>query len=163
MHFKNVFNFLILYCSTSLGECFNFNEAVFVLNSQPYKHHKEVAAKTKQTLQQSLINKNFSETPVLDISQDLKIRGAWTLFSLLPFLFESFKGKVKWFVFLDEDSEVNLDVLGQVLEPFKTDYGIFLGYAIARKGVFHPDIKAGFVMSAALIADILALEGPYYR
>ena len=80
----------------------------------------------------------------------LVILGGWSIFPLLPAL-NKYTEESKWFIFLAENSRVNLKNLDQTLSRYQSDYGIFLGHALNNLEILHPDYSSGFAISTELL------------
>ncbi len=70
----------------------------------------------------------------------------WPLMNIILYFSSFYKiEEAKWFVFLDEKSNVNLEILTEVFSRFgNSDYGIFLGHVVTHSdGIRYPDPLAG--------------------
>ncbi len=87
--------------------------------------------------------------------------GGWTVFRLLPMLESISDPKPKWFVFLSEGSEVNLDPLKSILSRYESDYGIFLSNNLPD--TLYPNFAGGVILSKAIISDLFLelLDGKF--
>ena len=86
------------------------------------------------------------------------IAGGWTIFRLLPMLESVSEPTTKWFVFLSEGSEVNLDPLKRIFSRYESDYGIFLTNNLPD--TLYPNFAGGVILSKALVHDLfLELSG----
>ena len=122
---------LLLAIQRSVGDVFLYDEVVFIIASEEHNDHETCAAAvTKQKLVQSLKASNFSTENVFQLNRDIKVKATWTIFPFLPTLSRAFGTRMKWFVFISESSEVNLEILSQVLSQFKSDFGIFVGHSL---------------------------------
>ena len=143
-----------------------FQHTYFVILSQPNEVELSMAHRTRQLLQNDLEDQEgIHSKKVFLVSEDISYHGSWTIFPVLSDLINSLKlTKMKWFVFLDAKSRVNLEILRDVLETHKNDH--FLGqsledptYTIIHhfadpKELQYPNFEAGFVLSGSLVAEM---------
>jgi hypothetical protein len=145
--------FIILFAHKVVGDV-DLGQVVFTILSQSHERHAEIASRTKENLVQKLFTEGLSSPQVFTLHQDLPLHGGWTIFPLLVSLRELARPDTKWFIFLDESSEVELDLLKKVLSKYQQDYEFFVGKALTDPettiihhfspvGLRYPDFKAG--------------------
>ena len=138
-------------------------KTVFVVMSQPDRYHSKKAEECRNRLQKSLKTREITTTPILVVGEDTPNHGAWTVFPIISHLGKKFNA-AKWFIFLDEDSVVNLEALENVLQDRANDH--FFGYALADQDhtIIHhfdepnklkyPHFGAGFILSGTVVSEV---------
>ena len=143
-----------------------FQDTYFVILSQPNEVDLSMAHQTRQLLQNDLEHQEgIHSKRVLLVSEDILYHGSWTIFPVISELINSLKlTKMKWFVFLDAKSRVNLEILRGVFETHKNDH--FFGQALEDsshtiihhfadpKELQYPNFEAGFVLSGSLVEEM---------
>ena len=140
-------------------------ETVFVILSQSDLHHAKLASETKLRLERSAQSLNKPIGGVYDATKDLHQHGSWTIFPLILSLSGKLKlNHVKWFVFIDINSGVDLPVLETVLKSHQGDH--FVGYQLTDSShtIIHhfqepgtlkyPSFPCGFALSGDLIQEV---------
>lgn len=148
----------------------DLNRIAFIINSQPNKHHKEIAQDTKDHLLSELL-KHGCTTPNVFLTHEedtLSMHGAWTYYPSILTLGKDYAEDIDWFVFLEENTYVNMEIMIKVLEPHKPDDYVFLGHALKDTSsvVIHhydqphlefPLLGAGFILSRKIVGDFKLL------
>ena len=118
-------------------------------------------------LKTSLTLTEFENPNIYLLDSDLTDAGGWTLFPIIKPLMKIVPVDTNWFLFLNEYGSVDPVVLEQLLARQNHDDRVFLGKALHDKhpviihyfdtnlNLKYPDFSAGFVMSKALIKDII--------
>ena len=155
---------IILYVNIVYSN--GMNKTTFIVMSQ--KPHTQIAANTKMKLHNSLKQSGIENPNIYLLDSDLTDAGGWTLFPILKPLMKIVPVDNNWFLFLNEYGSVDPVVLEQLLARQNHDDRVFLGKALHDKHpvIIHyfdtnlnfkyPDFSAGFIMSKALIEDIIA-------
>ena len=155
-----IFN-LIAHCNCT----YDLSKVVFVIVSQPQKFHTEIADETKEKLWENLKKDGVESPQVFTLHNDLPLHGGWTIFPLLPTLNKISNSETKWFAFLHEAAEINLDLFKAIPAKYSSDYEIFVGKALVDRdssiihhfdssGLAYPDFKAGFLLSKLLVDSL---------
>lgn len=145
--------FIVLLGHQVVGDV-DLGDVVFTILSQPQERHADIASRTKEDLVQKLVKHGLVSPQVFTLHQDLPHHGGWTIFPVLTNLAQLAREGTRWFIFLHESSEVELDLLKKVLAKFNQDYEFFVGKAIVDPettiihhfspvGLRYPDFKAG--------------------
>jgi UDP-glucose:O-linked fucose beta-1,3-glucosyltransferase len=148
----------------------DLDRVVFVLNSQPNSFHHSIAAETKEGIKTALTGADVAPPhhvySVADHADEIPLHGAWTYFPVIEALAAKFTGRndlADWFVFLEEGSDVKVDVLAEMLGSHSPDDDVFLGHSLEDDDhvVIHhydkpgeikfPLADAGFVLSRAVV------------
>ena len=142
-----------------------WHDTVFVIMSQPDQYHTKKTEECRRKLQESFASIGLESVPIVAIDdEEIPYHGAWTIFPVIFHLGNRLKFTSKWVVFLSMDSEVNLEVLENVLKNHQENH--FIGYALADKDhtIIHhfsepnklryPHFGASFIMSGSLISEI---------
>lgn len=143
--------FTIVRSETSV---INLGDVAFTILSQPHERHADNARRTKESLVEKLLKDSVVSPQVFVQHLDLPHHGGWTIFPLLASLDQFARKGTKWFVFLDESSEVNVENLKKVLSKYNQNYEFFVGKALTDPettiihhfspvGLKYPDFKAG--------------------
>ena len=149
--FTLLFSFLNVATSTS----FDLGQVAFVILSQSGPRHEPISAETRLRLTTALNGDGVTEPQVFDLINDFPGPGGWTIFPLLPLLDKVARPETKWFAFLHETTEVNPELLREVLSRYESDYGIFLGRALREQDNVFPDSVPGFLISKDLFDNLL--------
>jgi len=162
---KSILAFVSILTSfvlTSTTTTYDLSNVVFVILSQPQKYHATIADETKEKLMTNLRKDGVQNPQVFSLHKDLPLHGGWTIFPLLAPLNKISRPETKWFAFLHEAAEVNLDLFKTIVSKYKSDYEIFVGHSLTdlESSVTHhydpsgelayPDFKAGFLLSKNL-------------
>ncbi len=158
---------LTSFVSTSTTTTYDLSDVVFVIVSQPHPYHATIADESKERLLNNLQKDGVQNPQVFSLHRDLPLHGGWTIFPLLPPLNKISRPETKWFAFLHEAAEVNLDLFKTIVSKYTTDYEIFVGHSLTDLDstvthhydpsgqLAYPDFKAGFLLSKKLV-NILA-------
>ena len=144
---------------------YDMSQIVFVVLSQKHPRHAAIGDVTKKTLVKNLKKWGVKKPKVFTLHKDLTITGGWTITPLMSILIEETHPRTEWYAFLDEASEVNLEILNQILLSHEAIGEFFIGHAIKddfvtiihhhdKTGLRFPDLKAGFIMSRPLVKYI---------
>ena len=144
---------------------YDMSQIVFVVLSQKHPRHAAIGDVTKKTLVKNLKKWGVKKPKVFTLHKDLTITGGWTITPLMSILIEETHPRTEWYAFLDEASEVNLEILNQILLNHEAIGEFFIGHAIKddfvtiihhhdKTGLRFPDFKAGFIMSRPLVKYI---------
>ena len=138
-------------------------DTVFVILSQNDEHHAKLALETKVRLESTAQASNKPIGGIYDATKDLHQHGAWAIFPLILHLKQR-KVQAKWFVFLDVDSSVDLNLLETVLTSHQSDH--FIGYELVDsshtiihhfqepRSLKYPNFPCGFALSGSLIEEV---------
>ena len=161
----NVFGvIIILYLDIVYS--YGLNKTTLIIMSQ--KPQSQIAANTKLKLYNSLKQSGIENPNIYSLDTDLTDIGGWTIFPILKPLMKMVPVDNEWFLFLNEHGSVDPVVLEELLARQNHDERVFLGKALHDKhpviihyfdtnlNLKYPDFSAGFVMSKALIEDIIA-------
>jgi len=140
-------------------------ETVFVILSQSDVHHAKLASETKFRIETSAESSKKSIGGIYDATKDLHRHGSWTIFPLILSLSTKLKfHHVKWFVFIDIDSVVDLHVLENVLMSHQGDHFVGYGLIDSSHTIIHhfqepgslkyPNFPCGFALSGDLIQEV---------
>ena len=141
------------------------NKTTYIVMSQ--KPHSQIAANTKMKLYNSLKQSGIENPNIYLLDSDLADTGGWTIFPILKPLMKIVPVDTEWFLFFNEYGCVDPVVLEELLARQNHGEGVFLGKALQDKhpviihyfdtnlNLKYPDFSAGFVMSKALIKDII--------
>jgi hypothetical protein len=149
-------NLVIIITSLILFVCAkDFPSVTFIVMTQRTSHHQLMGDETVNKLKQNLLENGIENANVIDLQKNIPVKGGWTYFPLFPQLKHRFPNS-KWFIFLHETSEVELDNLQQILLKFDdaTKQDHFIGYGIVDSGeskvhsfertkLQYPDLSAG--------------------
>ena len=161
---RNVFRVLIILY-VDIVYSYGLNKTTFVIMSQ--KPQSQIAANTKLKLYNSLKQSGIENPNIYSLDTDLTDTGGWTIFPILKPLMKMVPVDNEWFLFLNEHGSVDPVVLEELLARQNHDERVFLGKALHDKhpviihyfdtnlNLKYPDFSAGFVMSKALIKDII--------
>ena len=153
-----------------LAEVVDLNRVAFIINSQPNKHHAAVAKATRDHLAQALRQEGGSNPKIFLTHEEgtpPDMHGAWTYYPSIVSLGTDYADDVDWFMFLEENTHVDVALLVKVLEPHKpADDDLFLGHALKDRSsvVIHhydqphlefPHLGAGFVLSRKLVENFV--------
>ena len=146
---------LFLLSSLAVTYSYDLNQVVFVILSQTGRRHEDIAQETREKLTKVLREDGVEEPQIFDLHNDWRMTGGWSIFPLLPLLDQVSKPGTKWYVFLNEASEINVPVFKEVLLQYTSDYGILVGRSLKDHNVEFPDALAGFLMSKELLSNLL--------
>ena len=102
----------------NVAQSFDLSEVVFVVLSQPTERHVQISTETREKLASNLIEAGVEEPQIFDLQSHFSGNGGWTIFPLLDQLEKVSKSTTKWFTFLHETSEVNVDILKSVFSKY---------------------------------------------
>jgi hypothetical protein len=114
---------ILILLSNLLAVAFSsndLNQAVFVILSQRSHRHINIAQETREKLKTNLLADGVKEPLIFDLHNDWQMSGGWTIFPLLPKLERVARPDTKWFAFLHEASEVNLEIFKEVLSKYES-------------------------------------------
>ena len=96
------FVFTFTSSTTSATSANVLNGVAFVILSQPFKLHSEIAKETKSKVEKMLKKDGIENPFILTLHEDLDKLGGWTIFPILPDLEKIPKvfKKIRWFAFL---------------------------------------------------------------
>ena len=72
---------------------------------------------------------------------------------------ENLNPETKWFVFLSESAEIDIDIFEKMISKYNSDEVHFIGHSLMSHGdmdVQYPDLRSGFILSRHLLIQILA-------
>ena len=137
----------------------------FVVLSSPDEFHSKIAKETRLSLRNELDNQNYHHTRIIAVPGDLKFHGSWTIFPVISELINKLKLiSTEWFVFLNYDSRVNINVLVDLLKAHDKDH--FIGYALEDlshtiihhfanpEELKYPNFEAGFILSGGIVNEL---------
>ena len=160
----NVFGVIIILY-VDIVYSYGLNKTTFIIMSQ--KPQSQIAANTKMKLYNSLKQSGIENPNIYLLDTELRDAGGWTIFPILNPLMKMVPEDTEWFLFLNEHGSVDPVVLEELLARQNHDERVFLGKALHDKhpviihyfdtnlNLKYPDFSAGFVMSKALIEDII--------
>uniref|UniRef100_A0A7I4YXG7 N-acetylgalactosaminide beta-1,3-galactosyltransferase n=1 Tax=Haemonchus contortus TaxID=6289 RepID=A0A7I4YXG7_HAECO len=141
--------------------------AKFVIIGQHSQFDNLKTAALKDSLSQQIESSGESVeviVPHVDFPDIAGYWNTWTLFSRISSLARS-----EWYVFLEEESHVDVSTLFSFLKGFKSTEKVFLGHALfdrsptiihhffgheERDMILYPDFATGFVLSDALLTSL---------
>uniref|UniRef100_A0A671N626 Beta 3-glucosyltransferase b n=1 Tax=Sinocyclocheilus anshuiensis TaxID=1608454 RepID=A0A671N626_9TELE len=152
-------------------------DMVFVIQSQKNSYHTHRAEQKRTELLHQAQTLNQSSPDVVLLHKLSDSDGNWSIPPALPHLASLYCETSWWFVFLEEESNVNLHNLLQMLSKFKTRKEWFLGrplhddeptiihdYAFSEDpySFTYPDFMAGWALSCPLAktAEHVNYEAP---
>jgi hypothetical protein len=127
VHLQNFFNMLytfrlviLLFLIVENVSGSDLSNTVFIIMSQPNRHHVKVAEDTEAILIDDLKKEGIESQRVLLLHRDLNIIGNWAVVPLLPTLSKigGIYGQARWFAFLPEAAKINTDILKSVLKKY---------------------------------------------
>jgi len=86
------------------------------------------------------------------------VTGGWTIFPFLPIVNKNSSPDTKWFVFLSESAEVDVDTFDKMISKYSSDEEHFIGHSLISHGdkdIQYPDLRSGFILSRYLLIQIL--------
>ncbi len=98
----------------------DLNEVVFVILSQRSRRHVSIAQETREKLTSKLLEDGVQKPLIFDLHNDWQMAGGWTIFPLFSELERVSKPDTKWFAFLHEASEVNLEIFKEILSKYES-------------------------------------------
>ena len=145
----------------------DLSRCVFIVMSQPNKHHDKLASHLKDELTEKLSSLT-DEPQILLLHRDFPSdHGAWTFLPILDHLDELYGQNANWFVFLQDFTRVNVPVLKKILEGYNPDDNLFIGHGLNDTThtithhfdnpgeIVYPDLGPGFVLSFQLVANLV--------
>ncbi|XP_018610548.2 beta-1,3-glucosyltransferase isoform X2 [Scleropages formosus] len=141
-------------------------EVVFVIQSQRNSFHAQRAEERRAKLLRQAVELKVNPPTVLLLHSLNHNEGDWSIFPVLPLLFEAHGKTSSWFVFLEEETNVRVGQLRCTLSRFDAGKEWFLGkplqdkeatiihhYAFANdpSSFSYPDFAAAWVLSKPLI------------
>ena len=144
---------------------YDLRQVTFVIMSQQNKRDASIAEETEQRLIEKLRADGVESPQVFGLHDDLPLHGGWTIFPLLTTLKSMAKPETKWFAFLHDTTEVELELFKAIPAKYTTDYEIFVGHSLVDKEISiihhfdssklaYPDFKAGFLLSRKLLETL---------
>ena len=112
----------ILLANAAVAFTHDVNQVVFVILYQSGHRHEKIADETRQKLTQSLASEGVAKPRIYDLHNDFRSAGSWAIFPLLPLLDQvsSPDDTEKWFVFINEASEINLQMFKDILSRYQS-------------------------------------------
>lgn len=172
---NSVFILALLIAGDNYVSAIDSSNVIFIIVSQPEAYHAGVAMHLKQDIQRQVLEIGHMSPKIHLTHEDFPIRGAWTIYPLLPKLIADYKGiDVRWVVFLETHTAVNYKILLNVLNETDDDKeAMWIGYPLSDEeptiihhfqfyeeldedhgGFVYPYFAAGFAMRVELIKQL---------
>ena len=113
---------IVVFLTTFVNviQCFDLSEVAFVVLSQPTERHVKISLETREKLASNLKEAGVVQPQVFDLQFHFPGNGGWTIFPLLEKVEKVSTSTTKWFIFLHETSEVNLEILKTILSKYES-------------------------------------------
>lgn len=163
--------------SSSPAEEVQLEDLVVVVLTQPQAYHKKRAQLFREHFEEQIQVIPQDEQPSLFLSHETwpELRGAWTVFPLIPEFAKLFAEK-KWIIVCEEETRIDLRGMVSLLQEYDSTVQPFLGRGLQDRSatIIHhfaffddpsafsyPDFAAGMALSVALVkrfADQLTVK-----